>query len=578
MSSTYSQDLRIQLMGSGDQAGTWGTTTNNNFQYILEQAIAGYQSVTITSTNQVLTYLNGASSTPSLNQAVYAALQLTGATSAFNVFTPNSASKLYIINNATSYAATIAVSSAGSATTPAGTTVVIPAGLTAAVYTDGTNFYSQHNYLPGNVTVGGVATATSFSGAGTGLTGTAASLNIGGNAATATTASSVSSLTGGSAGEVHYQSAANTTAFTAVGTNGQVLLSAGAGAPYWSTNIAGSAGNVTGTVAIANGGTGQTTAANAFNAISPILTTGDLIIGNGITSSTRLPIGLSGYVLTSNGSTATWQPSSGGGGGGVTSFSGGSTGLTPSTPSTGAISLSGTLGVAYGGTGASSLAGAGIATVSASNTFSGANTFSGINTFTGTYNTFNNTLNVGGINPYGYSYVANWGLYSRVPGGSNGAALVADASQYSSSLALTCQIGATSSGFVNFVYGSFGTPFNPVIGSISQTGGGTGVAYNTSSDRRLKTNIVDYSNSGAVIDAIKPRSFTWISTGLPDTGFIADELQQIVPNAVNGEPNAVDEKGNPKYQAVDCSTPEMMANIIAELQSLRKRVAALEAK
>ena len=240
--------------------------------------------------------------------------------------------------------------------------------------------------------------------------------------------------------------------------------------------------------------------------------------------------------------------------------------------------VTGTLSTSNGGTGASSLAGAGIATVSANNSFSGANTFSGINTFTGTYNTFNNTLNVGGINPYGYSYVANWGLFARVPGSSNGAALVADASQYSGSLALTCSIGATSSGFVNFVYGSFGTPFNPVIGSISQTGGGTGTAYNTSSDRRLKTNIVDYSNSGAVIDAIKPRSFTWVKTGLADTGFIADEIQQVIPNAVHGQPSAVDGNGNPIYQQMDSSTPEMMANIIAELQSLRKRVAALEAK
>jgi len=243
-----------------------------------------------------------------------------------------------------------------------------------------------------------------------------------------------------------------------------------------------------------------------------------------------------------------------------------------------AANVSGIVSTSNGGTGSTSLAGAGIATVSANNSFSGANTFSGINTFTGTYNTFNNTLNVGGLNPYGYSYVANWGLFARVPGSSNGAALVADASQYAGSLALVCSIGATSSGFVNFAYGSFGTPFNPVIGSISQTGGGTGTAYNTTSDRRLKTNIVDYSNSGAVIDAIKPRSFTWIKTGLADTGFIADEIQQVIPNAVNGEPNAVDENGNPKYQALDCSTPEMIANIIAELQSLRKRVAALEAK
>jgi hypothetical protein len=70
---------------------------------------------------------------------------------------------------------------------------------------------------------------------------------------------------------------------------------------------------VTGTLPIANGGTGQTTASAAFNALSPVTSTGDLIIGNGTNSSTRLPIGATNYVLTSNGTTATWALSSGSG-------------------------------------------------------------------------------------------------------------------------------------------------------------------------------------------------------------------------------------------------------------------------
>jgi len=65
-------------------------------------------------------------------------------------------------------------------------------------------------------------------------------------------------------------------------------------------------------VTIAQGGTGQTTAATAFNALSPITTTGDIIIGNGTNSATRLGIGSNGYVLTSNGTTAAWQASGGG--------------------------------------------------------------------------------------------------------------------------------------------------------------------------------------------------------------------------------------------------------------------------
>ena len=67
-------------------------------------------------------------------------------------------------------------------------------------------------------------------------------------------------------------------------------------------------------VTIAQGGTGQTTASAAFNALSPITSTGDLILGNGTNSATRLAIGASTYVLTSNGTTASWAAPSGGGG------------------------------------------------------------------------------------------------------------------------------------------------------------------------------------------------------------------------------------------------------------------------
>jgi hypothetical protein len=63
---------------------------------------------------------------------------------------------------------------------------------------------------------------------------------------------------------------------------------------------------VAGTLAITNGGTGQTSASAAFNALSPITTTGDLIIGNGTNSATRLGIGGNGTVLQSNGTTASW--------------------------------------------------------------------------------------------------------------------------------------------------------------------------------------------------------------------------------------------------------------------------------
>jgi hypothetical protein len=112
-------------------------------------------------------------------------------------------------------------------------------------------------------------------------------------------------------------------------------------------SIAGSPITSSGTLAItysgtalpvANGGTGQTTASAAFNALSPVTSTGDLIIGNGTNSATRLAIGANGYVLTSNGTTATWVAASSGSGT-ITSITAG-TGLTGGTiTTTGTIAL-----------------------------------------------------------------------------------------------------------------------------------------------------------------------------------------------------------------------------------------------
>jgi len=119
--------------------------------------------------------------------------------------------------------------------------------------------------------------------------------------------------------------------------------------PTWNQNTTGTAAGLSTTLAIGSGGTGQTTASAAFNALSPITTTGDLILGNGTNSATRLGIGANGYLLTSDGTTASWAAAPAAG---VSSFSAGTTGFTPSTATTGAITLAGTLAIANGGTGA----------------------------------------------------------------------------------------------------------------------------------------------------------------------------------------------------------------------------------
>jgi hypothetical protein len=144
--STYSPSLRIELINTGDQAGTWGNTTNTNMGTLIESAIAGYVSVSITSANQALTALNGAA-----DQSRNMTLALTTTTTAaFNVYAPP-AEKTYVIYNTSLYTATIYNSTVLGNTTAAGTGVSIPAGKTMTVWSDGTNFALQNTHIVGTV-------------------------------------------------------------------------------------------------------------------------------------------------------------------------------------------------------------------------------------------------------------------------------------------------------------------------------------------------------------------------------------------------------------------------------------------
>ena len=116
-----------------------------------------------------------------------------------------------------------------------------------------------------------------------------------------------------------------------------------------------------------------------------------------------------------------------------------------------------------------------------------------------------------------------------------------------------------------------------VIGNITQNGT-TGVLYNTSSDYRLKTLISPVSDAGSRIDALKPVEFEWKADGKRSRGFFAHEFQQVYADSVTGEKDGVDEEGKPVYQTMQASTAEVIADLVAELQSLRARVAQLESR
>lgn len=210
MASTYS-NLKIELIGTGDQAGAWGYTTNNNLQYALEEAIVGSADVTFASADVTLSLTNTNLSQTARNLR----LNLIGVSSGVhNLYVP-AIEKFYIINN--TLADDVVV---GNAT---GSTITVPAGKSTVVYNDGTNVVDAINNLDN------------------------LSLNI--------------------------------------------------------------------PLDIANGGTGETTQTDAFDALAPTTTKGDLIVNNGV-NNIRFGVGASGYVLTADPATAsglTWTPAAAGG-------------------------------------------------------------------------------------------------------------------------------------------------------------------------------------------------------------------------------------------------------------------------
>jgi hypothetical protein len=137
MSSTYSTNLAIELMGAGDQAGNWGSTTNTNLGTLIEQAISGYTTQACTGGTDTLTMTNGASAT-----ARNMFIELTGTGGGTLVvpgISPNANKKLYFIYNNTSSAITVKVSGQ--------TGVSVPAAAKISLVCNGTDIVTATNYM-----------------------------------------------------------------------------------------------------------------------------------------------------------------------------------------------------------------------------------------------------------------------------------------------------------------------------------------------------------------------------------------------------------------------------------------------
>jgi hypothetical protein len=214
--STYSTNLKVQLIGTGEENGTWGDVTNNAFSNVFEQAIVGYGTVNFSSdANTTLSLANGNTSQTARN--LYLNVTSSGSlTATRDVIIPSITSgstpiqKLYIVKNATTGSQSIRVIGAS------GTGITVPNGATMMVYSNGTNVVDVATYFS-SLTLGSALPITS---GGTGSTST-------------TFVNLASNVTG-------------------------TLPIANGGTGTTSTTFVNLASNVTGTLPVANGGTGIT--------------------------------------------------------------------------------------------------------------------------------------------------------------------------------------------------------------------------------------------------------------------------------------------------------------------------------
>lgn len=527
MASTYSSDLRIELIANGEQSGTWGSTTNNNLGTLIEDAISGKAVVTVTSSAQALTALNGVA-----DQARCAAIEIVNSSGGnCSVYVPP-VTKLYVIRNTSSlYTATVYANQGPlppQSTQAAGVGIAIPPSKTMFIRCDNTDMVDCVSHLS-SLTLAAALPVTS---GGTGF----ASYNI---------------------GDLLYASSNVALSKLAAGGGGTLLVSAGPNtAPTW-----GQANLVTaviGTLPINRGGTGLAPVSVANSAI---------LIGNGSAFNLSNLVAGTNVTITTTGGNTTISTTSGGGGGGTVT----SVGL--SMPSI--FSVSGSP-VTSSGTLTASLA-----NQSANRVFAGpssgsaaAPTFRALvaadipKTFSGTGWAFGSTANPSS---------STWPLFVANNTTHPGHVLFNNNSAGTGMLSI---IGALNPGnhviFQHSTSNVAGSGTTLQVGSISSTDAST--SYNTTSDYRLKENVVPLTNAVTKLKSLAPKRFNWKgdSTGRAVEGFLAHEVQAVVPDAVTGDKDAVNPDGSIKPQQMDSSF--LIPLLTAALQEAVARIEALEAQ
>jgi len=199
-----------------------------------------------------------------------------------------------------------------------------------------------------------------------------------------------------------------------------------------------------------------------------------------------------------------------------------------------------------------------------------------------------------GVGAYIYSYTtdsigrasgqdlrfATGGTTERARITSGGNCLIGTVSELSGNYKLQI-VGATSG---NGIYYQNTTNGGNAALFVNAAGSGVGdinvgassTAYNTSSDYRLKNNIAPMTGALAKVAALKPVTYKWKADGSDGEGFIAHELQAVVPQCVTGEKDAVDAEGKPVYQGIDTSF--LVATLTAAIKEQQAMINELKAE
>jgi hypothetical protein len=145
----------------------------------------------------------------------------------------------------------------------------------------------------------------------------------------------------------------------------------------------------------------------------------------------------------------------------------------------------------------------------------------------------------------------------------------------------SCKVAVDASAEGFRIRSGAGQPFrflaagtSTTVGSITTTGSST--SYSTSSDYRLKENIQPMQNALGVVAQLNPVTYRWKADGSDGQGFIAHELQAVVPDCVTGEKDAVDAEGEPVYQGIDTSF--LVATLTKAIQEQQEQINQLKAE